>query len=102
MGATVIENLRGGGGGGEAANKVYYGEYANGEHKLNPQGRAHFPAQRLEFEPSVLWMSGFERLAVFARGAPKETILIGIFEVSYLSGIMKHHKFYNFDCFING
>ena len=100
MGETVIENLRGAGGGGEeAANKVYYGEYAKGEHKLNPQGRAHFPAQRLEFEPSVL---GFERLAVFAREAPKETILIGIFEVSYLCGIMKHHKFYNFDCFING
>lgn len=56
LGATVIENLKGAGwgGGGVAANKVYYGEYANSEHKLKPQGRAHFPAQRLEFEPSVL------------------------------------------------
>lgn len=96
MGAKVIENLMGEG----AANKVYYGEYANAEHKLNPW-RAYFPGQRLEFEPSVLsvWLV---RLVVFARGAPKETILIGIFEVSFYSGIMKHHKFYNFDCFING
>ena len=33
LGATVIENLKGAGWGrgGVAANKVYYGEYANGE-----------------------------------------------------------------------
>ena len=50
MGAKVIENLMGEG----AANKVYYGEYANGEHKLNPNGGLIFPDKGLEFEPSVL------------------------------------------------
>ena len=39
LGAKVIENLMGEG----AANKVYYGEYANGEHKLNPNGGLIFP-----------------------------------------------------------
>lgn len=97
MGAKVIENLMGEG----AANKVYYGEYANAEHKLNPW-RAYFPGQRLEFEPSVLSVWLVTPGCFCSRSSEGNNILIGIFEVSFYSGIMKHHKFYNFDCFING
>ena len=63
------------GGGGGSGNKVYYEKkYANGNRKLNPQGRAHFPAQGLEFEPIECFHSRGQHLCKFI--GTKESVCI--------------------------